>query len=245
MNANNDLNQRHILRRRKRRLIRFLASLLVIAAIIGICFYLKNYRENLNRLPDTMELCANLVADLKKDTLNLQKFITSEAALVEKDDSLTYLLQDAPDKMDTRKIKQLITASYTRKFFYPASKAINSVQNQLHDKQFDSTKIAAYIADYEGSLDTLKALQDLQAHDLNSDLKSFSKTNFGIDKTTLLTDSLFNDDEPADTSEDVFSRFSIKVSLMQSFNNDLISNSKKAKLKAVKLIKYIKQTFHL
>ena len=143
-----------------------------------------------------------------------------------------------PGSVAQIKIKKLIFENYSFRFFYPATKAMMAVKNELHRQQFANTAIARNIAEYESSLDTLKSLEDLQAENLNSDIRPYFKAHFNNNakQDALMPDSSASDD---------YDQFSEAMNMVQSVNNKLASSYKKTKARAVSLIGYLKKEFQL
>jgi hypothetical protein len=232
---------------KKRRFKRYL-PLIVLMVIVAVGYYafrLIKKRENRPQKVDVKQLCIQLVHDLQTDTANLQKTILLDSKLIDKNDSLLMIFQGPVAKPDSDKVRKLIIAGYFSKTFQPSLKGRTAIKDEYHLKEISGSKIPAYIADYESSLDTLKLFSDLQTYDLDSDIRSFFKANFTNAKKQ--EDEIGKTSTPGIThvSEDDVNRFNAALSIVQDCNTNLISNAQKAKSKAGKLIDYIKKRYRL
>ena len=226
---------------RKRKALRrkrFLWTVAVILVLIAAAFLAKNIKTRPNTAEQVKKLCRQLVKGLQTDTANLQKGVSSEMGVAEKDDIFLLATQDTTHKLDTANLQHLITGSYSLKRFNPDLQAITTIKYNLQLKPFANSKIGQYIDEYQNSLDSLKALEDIQGNYLNTDVERFVDKHFGAEGKS-------NDESKTlvkITSDDI-SQLDAEVTLIQSFKRDRILHLQKAKEKAVVLMNYVKTNF--
>jgi hypothetical protein len=219
--------------------------MIFIAVMMG--FIAESIRENITNGEHAKKLTTQLMRDLKNDTTSLNENIVYERKMGKKNDSLFDVLQQPLDKIDRKKLQAMILKTYSLKLFYPTLGAITAIKNELHIKQFADSKITGYITAYEDRAKVLKELEDIQKHNLSTYVEDFLKDHF----TPINMKSAFVDEKPIvngdmrDLTPNALTRFSIELSLIQGFNNDLISYDKKLKANAVDLIGYVKKQYNL
>ena len=219
--------------------------MIFVAVMMG--FFAESIRENITNGEHAKQLTTQLVRDLKTDTAILNENIGFERIMAKRDDSLFNLLQQPLDKVDRKRMQYLILKAYSLKLFYPTLGAITAIKNELHIKQFSDSKIGVYITAYEDRAKVLKELEDVQKRNMSTYIEEFLKDHF----TPVNMKAAFIDEKPIvngdmrDLSSNSITRFSIELSLIQGFNNDLISYDKKLKANAVDLIKYVKKQYNL
>ena len=219
--------------------------MIFVAVMMG--FIAENVRENITNREHAKKLTMQLVRDLQTDTSSLNENIAYERAMGKRNDSLFDMLQQPLDKIDKKRLQELVLKAYNLKLFYPSLGAITAIKNELHISQFADSKIAMYITAYEDRAKVLKELEDVQKHNLSTYVEDFFKDHF----TPLNMRSAFIDEKPivnADVrnlDQNALTRFSIELSLLQGFNNDLISYDKKLKANAVDLLQYVKKQYNL
>lgn len=232
-----------LMKRQKKRLWPFLVCFALIA--MGVFFMLTRKKpETANE--KARQICRQLVSDLQSDTLNLQKVIFSATKLIDKNDSLILITEDTTGIFDSKNLKQLVAENHYSKKFYASKKAITTISYNLQLKQFAKTKLSGYITDYQNSIDSLNALQDIQAIDLNADVKGFYQKYFAATNTNQNMDAITsNTKNIVHVTADDIADLNAQASLLQDFNGQLILHSQKAKRKAVVLMDYVKKEFHL
>ena len=219
--------------------------MIFIAVMMG--FFAESIRENITNGEHAKQLTMQLVRDLKNDTASLNENILYETKMGERNDSLFAILQQPFDKIDRKRMQQLILKAYNLKLFYPSLGAITAIKNELHIKQFSNSKIAIYITAYEDRAKVLKELEDIQKRNLSSYVEDFFKDHF----TPINMKAEFIDEKPIvngdmrDLKPDDLTRFSIEMTLIEGFNKNLISYDKKLKANAADLITYIKKQYNL
>jgi len=219
---------------------------LMIFLAVTMGFFAESLRENITNNEHVKQLSVQLMQDLKTDTLYLQEGMSYESVLVKKNDSLFFLLQQPIAKTDTKKIQQLIFDCYNYFLFHQSSGAFTAIKSQLQLKQFSESQIAKYIADYEATLQILKALEKIQSDNLDRDLTPFFKLHFTPQNlyAFIHRKPLVNGDMRNLTQNDL-TQLSMDMEMIQSFNNSMIFCQRDLKNKAVKFIKYIKKEYNL
>ena len=219
---------------------------LMIFLAVTMGFFAESLREHITNSEHVKQLSSQLAQDLKTDTLHLQKAMFFESALVKKNDSLFFILQRPIAKADTKKIQQLIMDSYHVMLFHQSSGAFEAIKSQLQLKQFSESRIAQYIADYESTLQILKALEKIQENNLDRDVAPFFKLHFTppslyafIHEKPLVNGGMRN------LTQNDLTQLSMDMELIQSYNDDMISCQRNLKNKAVKFIEYINKEYNL
>ena len=219
---------------------------LMIFLAVTMGFFAESLREHITNSEHVKQLSSQLAQDLKTDTLHLQKAMFFESALVKKNDSLFFILQRPIAKADTKKIQQLIMESYHVMLFHQSSGAFEAIKSQLQLKQFSESRIAQYIADYESTLQILKALEKIQENNLDRDVAPFFKLHFTppslyafIHEKPLVNGGMRN------LTQNDLTQLSMDMELIQSYNDDMISCQRNLKNKAVKFIEYINKEYNL
>jgi hypothetical protein len=230
----------------KKGLKEYLLEGLMIFLAVTMGFFAESLRENIANKEHVKQLSAQLIQDLKTDTINLKHAITREAVLVRKNDSLFYMLQQPVAKADTKKIQQLIHDCYYVILFHQSAGAFTAIKNQLHLKQFSESQIAGYIAEYESNLQILTSLEKIQFDNVGLDLGSFFKLHFTPQNFYALTHKkpLVNGDMRNLTQNDL-TQLSMDMEMIQGFNYDMINCQKELKTKAAKFIEYIKKEYDI
>src|SRR5580698_9253363 len=145
--------------------------MIFIAVMMG--FFAESIRENITNGEHAKQLTMQLVRDLKIDTASLNENILYEKKMGRRNDSLFTILQQPVDKIDRKRMQQLILSAYNLKLFYPSLGAITAIKNELHIKQFANSKIAMYITSYEDRAKVLKELEDVQKRNLSTYVEDF------------------------------------------------------------------------
>ena len=219
--------------------------MIFLAVMMG--FIAESIRENITNGEHAKKLTMQLVRDLQTDTSSLNENIAYERAMGKRNDTLFDILQQPLDKIDKKKLQELVLGAYNLKLFYPSLGAITAIKNELHIKQFADSKIAMYITAYEDRAKVLKELEDVQMHNLSTYVEDFFKDHF----TPLNMKSAFIVEKPIvngdvrNLDQNSLTHFSIELALIQGFNNDLISYDKKLKANAKDLLNYVKKQYDL
>jgi hypothetical protein len=230
----------------KKGLKEYLLEGLMIFLAVTMGFFAESLRENIANREHVRQLSAQLIQDLKTDTINLKHAITFEAVLVRKNDSLFYMLQQPVAKADKKKIQQLIHNCYYVILFHQSAGAFTAIKNQLHLKQFSESQIAKYIADYESDLQILTALEKIQSDNVGHNLESFFKLHFTPQNLYAMIHKkpLVNGDM-RDLTQNDLTQLSMNMEMIQGFNYDMINCQKELKTKAAKFIEYIRKEYDI
>src|SRR5579872_2096738 len=127
--------------------------MIFIAVMMG--FFAESIRENITAKEHVEQLCRGLMQDLKTDTANLDKLITSQKTFLKNDDSLMLILEQPFADMDKIKFQQLVYNTLSIRKFNISDGNISAIKNELHLKQFANSKITTYIGEYEGDASNL------------------------------------------------------------------------------------------
>ncbi|HZX59166.1 MAG TPA: hypothetical protein VFE54_10580 [Mucilaginibacter sp.] len=219
--------------------------MIFLAVMMG--FFAESIRENVTNREHAKQLTRQLVSDLKNDTVVLRENAAFESAMDKRDDSLFDILQQPLEKIDKKRMQNLILRAYSLKLFYPSLGAIAAIKNELHIKQFANSKIATYITNYEDRAKVLKELEDIEKRNLEGYIGGFLKDHF----TPANVHTAFYDEKPIengdmrDVTQKDMARFSVELTLIEGFNKDLISYDKKLQANAAELINYVKKQYGL
>ena len=108
------------------------------------------------------DLTAQLIYDLANDTLQLNQKYEGESEIRAADDSLIELLQRPMTSATTNRIQPLPDCwAHSLWQFHPSAGAVAAIKNELHLKQFSSSKIIGLIAVYERHIELLYTVQDI------------------------------------------------------------------------------------
>jgi hypothetical protein len=219
--------------------------MIFIAVMMG--FFAESIRENITNGEHAKKLTIQLVRDLQNDTTSLNNNLQYERIAAKRNDSLFDLLQQPLDKIDRVRLQHLVLKAYGLKLFYPTLGAITAIKNELHIKQFADSKIGGYITAYEDRAKVLKELEDIQKRNLSTYIEGFLKDHFTPEnmKTSFVGEKRVANGDLRDLTQNSLTHFSIELSLIQGFNNDLISYDKKLKANAIDLLNYVKKQYDL
>jgi len=230
----------------KKGLKEYILEGLMIFLAVTMSFFAESLRENITNSEHVKQLSSQLAQDLKTDTLHLQKLMFFESVLVKKNDSLFFILQQPLAKADTKKMQQLIMDCYNIGLFHQSSGAFEAIKSQLQLKQFSESRIAEYIADYELTLQILKALEKIQGDNLDRDLAPFFKLHFTPQNLyAFIHSEPFVNGGMRNLTQNDLTQLSMDMELIQSYNDDMISCQRNLKNKATKFIEYIRKEYNL
>jgi hypothetical protein len=133
--------------------------MIFIAVMMG--FIAENIREGITNREHVQDLTAQLVQDLKYDTLLLMRTFQGESEIRAADDSLIELLQRPISSATTNRIQPLLIQAHSLWQFHPSAGAMAAIKNELHLNQFSSSKIIGLIAVYERHIELLNTVQDI------------------------------------------------------------------------------------
>ena len=133
--------------------------MIFIAVMMG--FIAENIREGITNREHVRDLTAQLVQDLTNDTFELNKTFLGESEIRVADDSLIELLQRPMSSASTNRIQPLLIQAHSLWQFHPSAGAIAAIKNELHLKEFSSSKIISLIAVYERHIELMNTVQDI------------------------------------------------------------------------------------
>jgi hypothetical protein len=216
--------------------------MIFLAVFMG--FIAENIRENITNREHVKQLASQLLRDLKNDTLQLNQCVYYESRLVKRNDTLFHLLQQPIAAVDKKEVQRLIFKSYNLKLFYPSLGAISAIKSELHIRQFSNSKIALYIAEYEGRAHVLKVLEDIQTANLTNSIESFIKDHVTpANAYAVFHDKPVVDAEMRNVNQNDFTRLATEIAIIQTFNKDMVSSYKRLEDQAVEMMDYVKKQY--
>ncbi|HVW14957.1 MAG TPA: hypothetical protein VHB54_14070 [Mucilaginibacter sp.] len=203
----------------------YLLEGLMIFVAVMMGFIAESVRENITNGEHAKQLTMQLVRDLKNDTAILNENMLYERTAAKRNDSLFDLLQQPLDKIDRVRLQRLVLKAYGLKLFYPTLGAITAIKNELHIRQFANSKIGAYITAYEDRAKVLKELEDIQKRNLSTYIEGFLKDHFTPQnmKASFVADKPVTNADMRNLDQASLTQFSIELTMIEGFNNDLIS----------------------
>ncbi len=217
--------------------------MIFIAVMMG--FIAENIREDITNREHAKQLTAQLLRDLKTDTVQLNGIHAFETDIVNKNDSLFKLLQQPIGKIDVKKMQKLIADSHSIYLFHPAMGAIGAIKNELHLKQLGSPEMIAFIASYEKHIELVHTIQDITLQYQRAYLDSFLRLHF----TPANFDSAFSD-HPALTTEmrnltqADLTQLAADMVLIRINTRELVRDNKFAYNDAVRMLNYVKEHYN-
>jgi hypothetical protein len=223
----------------------FLEFLMIFLAVT-LGFLAENFREFITDKSHVAELAGQLKEDLTNDTTNVQKLIDFETAQVRRTDSLFVMLTSPADKIDYKKLQDMIVSCDRMDFFYPSTGAISTIKRELHLKEFVKTKIALHIDNYEKVVTVLQNFENRDVDYLGKYIEAFLSNHFtpqnaavAVLRLPVLNGTMRNL-TPADLVQ-----LSVDVSLIKAYDLVLVNRYSKVKTEASAFIEHIKQTYKL
>ncbi|HVW16010.1 MAG TPA: hypothetical protein VHB54_19430 [Mucilaginibacter sp.] len=217
--------------------------MIFIAVMLG--FLAENVREVITNNEHARELTGQLVRDLRVDTAQLNAVYKGETAIGKTNDSLFRLLQQPMDKIDMKKLQQLVVDSHSLWIFHPSMGAIGAIKNELHLKQFANSKIISFIANYERHAELLRTIQDITLQYQRNYFDPFMAQHF----TPANMDSAFGD-KPALTTQmrnltqADLTQLAAQMVLIRINTRELLRDNKYVRDDAVNMLKYVKERYH-
>ena len=203
--------------------------MIFIAVFLG--FIAENVREAITDNQHVRELTSQLVRDLKVDTAQLNEIYNGETEILKANDTLIEILKQPVKKEDIGKIEKLVVASHDRWLFHPSAGAITAIKNELHLKQFSSSRIIGYIAEYEKHTTRLYAVQDITEQYQRSFIDPFLLQHF----TAAGLEMAFNRKastapDTRNLSQEDFTQLGADMILIRINTNELLTNGRKPKM---------------
>jgi len=224
----------------------YLLEGLMIFVAVTLGFIAENVRENINNREHVRELTAQLLQDLKSDTLLLNKIYQEESEIFHANDTLIALSQEPSNQINIKHLMQLVVISHSMWPFHPSSGAITAIKNELHLKQFSSSKIIGYISDYESHIELLHTEQGITLQYQRSFIDPFLLSHVSAANLKAAFDHLpFPHPEQLSLSQADVSRLGTDMVLVRINTKGLLEHNLRAKADAEKLLQYIKRQYHL
>jgi hypothetical protein len=223
----------------------YLLEGLMIFVAVMMGFIAENVREGITNREHVKELVSQLVRDMKNDTLQLNQDYNGETGILNANDSLVLLLQQPLEKINSQQLQTFIIRSHNLWPFYPSDGAIGAIKNELHLKQFASSRIIELIATYEKHIELLKTVEAITLQYQRSYLDPFLLQHF----TTPDLDAAFKENPVAPTQfqnlkpEDM-AQMASKMVLVRTNTNELIRDNRILFDNATELLQYVKKEFH-
>jgi len=217
--------------------------MIFIAVMMG--FIAENVREDITNNEHVRQLTAQLVRDLRADTLQLSKMLDFETQIAKRNDTLFTLLQQPFQKADIKKIEQLVANSHGLWPFHSSMGAIGAIKNELHLKQFSNSMIIGYIASYERHVDLMHTVQDITLIYQRTYLDPFLTQHF----TPANLEAAFNkpsalNDQARNLTQADLTQLAADMVLIRINTNELIKDNEQVKVDAVSLLKYVETQYH-
>jgi hypothetical protein len=231
----------------KKKFKEYFLEFLMIFLAVSMGFLAESIRENISNNEHAKLLTEQLVKDLKKDTINLQRSINFEKNQIKKIDTLFFELQKPIASANAKMIQQLVSDSYATILFHSSTGAIVAIEKELNIKQFANSELPALIAVYENKTSLNKALEDLLFKLLQENLEPFMYAHF----SPLNAYNIFSKDSPAlenkwrNVKQEDMTELSIRIENINGITNNLIQWEENLKTQGVELIKYTTEKYHL
>lgn len=218
--------------------------MIFLAVTMG--FFAESIRERVSNREHAKLLTGQLINDLKKDTLNLQRVISFEKNQQKIIDTLYLLLQEPPGSTDKKLIQQLILNSLALRPFTPSSGAISAIEKELNIKQFADSKLPSLIADYENLIKINNSLADLLFRLLEQNIEPFIYEHFSMVNAynAFSKGSPVTENKMRNLTQENMTELSIKMQLITGIINSTIQESDSLKKKATELMQYTNNTYH-
>lgn len=216
--------------------------MIFIAVMMG--FIAENVREAITNHQHVRELTSQLVRDLKSDTAQLNNIYTFETDILKTNDTLVNLLQQPLKKEDIGHIQKLVANSHSIYLFHPSEGAINAIKNELHLKQFSSSKIISYTSVYERHIELIHTGQDIALQYQRAFIDPFLRQHF----TAANLDAAFNhrsltSPEMRNLSQEDLTQLGVDMVLIRINTTELLRDNKLLKDDAVKMLQYVKEQY--
>jgi hypothetical protein len=223
----------------------FLEFLMIFLAVT-MGFLAENFREFITDKSHVVELAGQLKEDLMNDTANVQKLIEFETEEVKRTDSLYSMLIIPADRIDYKKLQDMIVSCDRMDFFYPSTGAISTIKRELHLKEFVKTKIAVRIDNYEKIVTVLQNFESRDVDYLGKYIESFLSNHFTPENAAVavLRMPVLNEKMRNLTPADLV-QLSVDINLIKAYDLVLLSRYTKVKTEATAFIDHIKETYNL
>jgi hypothetical protein len=219
--------------------------MIFLAVMMG--FFAESIRENIGDNEHVAQLCSQLIQDMKTDTINLNKVISKETVYMKTDDSLFAVLQQPLEKMDTKELQHLVNDCFYYRLFHSSTGAIGAIKSELRLKQFSNTRIADYIANYEGDVEVIKKGEELE-ESLLKNLEAFMRAHFTMANMNAIMNSKNNqavNGKLRNITQNDLEQLGVDIRLLKTIRNGGIEEKNGLKQKAVKMMQFVKSQYDL
>ena len=222
----------------------YLLEGLMIFVAVMMGFFAENIREGISNRAHVRELISQLDQDLSNDTAQLNVVYQGELKILDANDSLVDNLRNPEEKRNMATLQQWIIRSHDFWPFLPSTGAIAAIKNELHLKQFSSSKIIGLIAEYEKHIDLLRTVQEITLQYQRSYLDPFLLKHF----TAASLDAAFkNSPDPKaefrNLSAEDLTQLGSDMVLVRINTRELLTNNRRLLTDAANLLQYIKTEY--
>ncbi|TWI94840.1 hypothetical protein JN11_04622 [Mucilaginibacter frigoritolerans] len=216
--------------------------MIFIAVMMG--FIAENVREAITNHQHVKELTSQLVQDLKTDTAQLNEIYQFETNILKTDDSLVSVLQLPLKDEDIGHIQKLVANSHSISLFHPSAGAIFAIKNELHLKQFSSSKIISYIAAYERHTELLHTAQDIALQYQRSFVDPFLLKHFtAANLSAAFGGHKLEKPEMRNLSQEDITQLGVDMVLIRIVTDELLRDNRKIKYDVITLLQYVKERY--
>ena len=216
--------------------------MIFIAVMMG--FIAENVREAITNHQHVKELTSQLVQDLKTDTTQLNEIYQFETGILKTTDTLINLLQPPLKNEDIGHIQRLVANSHSIPLFHPSAGAIFAIKNELHLKQFSSSKIISYIASYERHTELLHTAQDVALQYQRSYVDPFLLKHFtAANLSAAFSGGKLEKPEMRNLSQEDITQLGVNMVLIRVVNDELLRDNRKTKNDVTALLQYVKERY--
>jgi len=217
--------------------------MIFIAVMMG--FIAENIREYIDNNEQVKHLTAQLVQDLRADTVQLSRNCREEDSILRYNDTLITLLQQPLAKADTRRIQKMAARSHSMWLFHPSAGAIAAIKNQLHLKQFSNSEIIGYFATYERHIELVHTDQDINLQYQRTYLDPFITAHFTpANLVVSFADFGAPTAQMRNLTQGDLDQLATDMVLMRLITTGLIADNKQLKVDAVNLLTYVKKQYN-
>jgi hypothetical protein len=218
--------------------------MIFIAVMLG--FFAENIREDITNNEHVRQLTSQMVQDLEADTTRLNDIILNETKILRSNDTLFSLLQVPLEKLDTKRMQRVAISAHNMWPFHPSLGAIAAIKNELHLKQFANSEIIRFIARYEGNIELLHTVQDINLQYQRNFLDPFFSRHF----TPANLNAAFNhtselDEKMRNLTQEDLTQLGAEMVLIRINNDEMIRDNKELKQDASDLLQYVTKQYHL
>jgi len=216
--------------------------MIFIAVMMG--FIAENVREAITNHQHVKELTSQLVQDLKTDTTELNKIYQFETGILKTNDTLASILQQPLKNEDIGHIQKLVANSHNIYLFHPSAGAIFAIKNELHLKQFSSSKIINYIAAYEKHTELLHLVQDITLQYQRSFIDPFLLKHFtAANLSAAFNHTKLEKPEMRNLSQEDITQLGVDMVLIRINTNELLTDNRMVKNDVTTLLQYVKERY--